>query len=178
MKKSLLFALAGLFLFTSCTKDEEDDDNTTPFPQELVLDGTRYEWGTAFMEHFSDYGVNSENLDLFLITDGINVIYDANNYPDSITGSGYILYFEMFSSDSTYMSNGTYTNDSTLTLNTYYGSSLGQVTNGEFINDNDIENGEVVVSRDGSTYTITGSGKDATNNVDFTFSYQGAITVY
>lgn len=177
MKKSILFALAGLFIFASCTKDEDDDSNT-PFPQELVLDGTRYEWGTAFMEHYSDYGNNSENLDLFLITDGVTVIYDADNYPDSITGSGYMLYFEMFSSDSTFISDGTYTYDSTLTVNTYDGAFLGQVVNGELTNDNEIVNGEVKVVRDGSTYTITGSGKNATDNTDFTFSYQGALTLY
>lgn len=177
MKKSILFALAGLFVFASCTRDDDDDSNNA-FPQEVVLDGTRYELGTTFMQHFSDIGINSENLDLNLITDGLTVHYDADNIPDSISGSGYLLYFEMFSSDSTFLSAGTYTNDTTLMVNTYSYADITHVVNGEEMGISDIINGEIKVVRNGNQYTITGSAKNADDNTDITFSYQGAIPIY
>ncbi len=180
MKKNLLIALFGsLIMFSSCKKDDDDDSNngTGNFPQELVFDGTRYEWGTAFMEYYPDYGVNSSNLDLILVTDGLTLHYDADNYPDSVSGTGFMLYFEMFSSDSTYISNGTYSYDSTLTVNTFYSAFLSPVSNGFAQKPDQLKAGEVEVSRTDNVYTITGTGKDSENK-DFTFSYQGAITRY
>jgi hypothetical protein len=175
MKKAyLLLGLSLMLAVSACKKDEDDNDDTKPFPQELVVDGTRYEWGESFMEYYPDYGVNSENLDLFMFTDGITVHYDSDNLPDSISGNGYVLYFELFSADSTYLSAGTYTADSTLAQGTYYSSFLAPVTNGELSGDEELNSATVEVVREDNVYTITGSGKDGMNR-DFSFSYQGAI---
>ena len=76
------------------------------------------------MEYYPDYGVNSNNLDLILLTDGINLNYDADNNPGTLSGRGYMLYLEMFSSDSTYISDGIYSYDNTLKVNTYYNAFL------------------------------------------------------
>lgn len=178
MKKTYLFlSMALLLAVSACKKDEDDDDSTQPFPQELVVDGTRYELGTAFMEHYPDFGVNSENLDLFMLTDGVTVYYNNDNYPDSISGNGYILYFEMFSADSTYLSAGTYVADTTYGQGTFATAFLAPITNGEVDNDEQLNSATVEVARDNNTYTITGSGKDDMNR-DFNFSYQGAIAIF
>lgn len=179
MKKQLMIALfGGLILFSACTKDEDDNnDGTTTTPSELVVDGTTYTLGSAFLEHYPDYGVNSNNLDLIMLSDGITVYYDEDNYPDSISGSGYMAYFESFSSDSTYLSNGTYTADTTLTVNTFATAWVAPVSNGEVNQTDQIMSGSFTVNRADNVYTITGSGKDH-NSKDFNFSFNGAITVF
>lgn len=179
MKKYLFLSLSLVLALSACKKEEEDDqtNGTTEFSQELVVAGTKYTLGSGFMEYYPDYGVNSENLDLFLLSDGVTIHFDSDNYPDSISGNGYLLYFEMFSADSTYLSNGTYVMDSTLTVNTFSSSSLAQVVNGEVNSFDDLNSGTVEVSRDDNVYTITGSGKDA-NNRDFSFKFKKALVIY
>jgi len=182
MFKSKLFVglLGTLLLVSACKKDDDNDgaNNSGDFPQELVLDGTRHGLGTAFMEFYPDYGVNSHNLDLILLSDGLTAHYDADNYPDSISGNGYMMYFEMFSADSTFLSAGTYSMDTTLTVNTFQGAFVAPVSNGEINGSPEqLKTGSVEVSRSNNVYTITGSGKDA-DNKDFEFSYQAAITIY
>lgn len=178
MKKYLLLSLGLVLALSSCKKEEDDDTGgTTEFSQELVLDGTKYTLGTGFMEFYPDYGVNSENLDLYFLSDGVTVHYDNDNYPDSISGNGYMLYFEMFSSDSTFLSAGTYVMDTTRTLNTFQSSALSPIVNGEATSFDGLTAATVEVSRENNVYTITGSGKDASNR-NFSFKFKKALVIY
>jgi len=177
-KKAFYALLAGSLLFTSCRKDDDDDNNdTNAFPQELVIDGTRHELGFAFMESYADFGNNSHNLDLLLLTDDLTIHYDASNYPDSVSGNGHILYFELFSTDSTFLSAGTYGFDTNYAAGTYSSAFLAPVVNGEVSDPDQLQSGTVEVVLNDNVYTITGSGKDSILG-DFNFSYQGAITIY
>jgi len=166
-------------MLSSCKKDDDDDSSNGALilPQQLVINGSTYEWGTAYMEYYPDYGVNSSNLDLILLTDGITLKYDADNNPESLSGRGYMLYLEMFSSDSTYISDGVYRHDNTLKANTYYNAFLTFVFNGVAQNTDQLEAGEFEVIYTDNLYTLSGTGTNAENK-DFSFTFQGEITRY
>ena len=166
-------------MFSSCKKDDDDDSNNGAiiFPHKLAIHGSNYNWGTAYMEYYPDYGVNSNNLDLILLTDGINLNYDADNNPGTLSGRGYMLYLEMFSSDSTYISDGIYSYDNTLKVNTYYNAFLTFVFNGVPQSTDQLKAGEFEVIYTDNVYTLSGSGTNSENK-DFSFSFQGEITRY
>lgn len=181
IKKLLILASLALVGFSSCSKDEEGD-STTPtkgeFSQELVVDGTSYELGDGFI--FS-YGQNSfhqgTNLDLNVVTSGIDVIYDATGYPDSATGSGYIFYLEMYSPDSTFISPGTYTIDtvglgSLFTISTGATFTYGTANEVEY----DFVSGSVEVSRSNNVSTFEGTFTEE-GGKEIKFSYQKNLTV-
>ena len=176
--KYFLLPLLVLFLLSSCTEDSDKDDDNTPFPQALIIDGARQEIGEAFMINYGQLSNGNVNLDLHLVTDGITVIYSGGD-PDSISGSGMILYFEAYSSDSTYLSAGTYNLDTTSTGNLFTVSiaDVYTITNGNLSQETPMQSVSFEVLRDNTVYTIAGSGK-LEDGKDFNFSYQGEIPIY
>jgi hypothetical protein len=177
MKNAFKFMALGAALMISvvaCKDDKDDDGNNggTTFSQELTLDGTKYTLGSGFIYNYGTNGGGVANFDLNLITDGITVIYDNDGEPDSVSGSGQVLYFETWSSDTTKMADGTYTID---TNSTNAGSiSIGEIitiANGEVTDFKEIVSGSLQVTVSGNEHTITGSGKTK-DGKDFSFSFK------
>ena len=179
-KKAFLLGLLGAVTFSSCTKDEEDKATAavTEFPQELLIDETRYELGDGFI---ISYGTSTDyqgtNLDLNLITSGIDVIYDANGLPDSATGAGFIMYLEMYSADSTALTAGTYTMDTTaggnlLTISdgAVFSSGMAAEIEYEFVS------GSIEVVLENGVYSLAGSFMEL-GGKEITLSYQRSIAV-
>jgi hypothetical protein len=177
-KKALLLGLLGVFTLSSCTKDEEDDTSVNEFPQELLIDGTRYDLGEGFI---FNYGTSSDyqgaNLDLNILSSGLDVIYDADGFPDSVTGSGFVMYLEMYSSDSTALTAGTYNMDTTGTGN------LLTISNGEvFSYGTAVEteyafvSGSIEVMRENGVYSLVGSFVEE-GGKEIKMSYQKSIVV-
>jgi hypothetical protein len=180
IKRLLILASMALVGFSACTKDSDDDDSTTPqqFPQELLIDGTRYELGEGFVLSYGEAPFHQgTNLDLNVVTSGISVSFDASGFPDTATGSGYIFYLEMYSPDSTFISPGTYTIDTAGSGNLFTISSGATFTYGVA---NELEygfiNGSVEVTRLNGVSTFVGTFTEQ-GGKEVKFSYQKTLAV-
>jgi len=175
-KKAFFLGLLGVFTLSSCTKEEEPQ--TQEFPQELLIDGTRYELGEGFI---LSYGTSAShqgtNLDLNVVTSGLSLVYDANGYPDSATGTGFIFYLEMYSSDSTAITAGTYTIDTTETGNLKTISAGAVFSYGTPIDtEYNFVSGNLEVVRTNGIYSFVGSFVEEGGKA-VKFSYQKSLAV-
>lgn len=180
INKLLILAFLAILGLSSCTKDSDDDDSNTPqeFPQELLIDGTRYELDEGFVLSYGQASFHQgTNLDLNVVTSGIDVVFDATGYPDSATGSGYIFYLEMYSPDSTFISPGTYTMDTAATGALFTISSGATFTYGIA---NEVEygfvNGSVEVTRSNGVSTFVGTFTEQ-GGKQIKFSYQKNLAI-
>jgi hypothetical protein len=169
---SLIFGLA--IAFTSCTKDDDEDSTTQPAAasKAMVIDGTTYPIGDAFLFSYADGNVPT-NLDLIMLSDGITVHYDEDNFPDSISGNGFISFYELFSTDSTNVTSGTYLYDTSGAALTYAFNYLGVIVNGEQTKSFDQSKTTVDITYANGEYTIAGDARN--DSASFTFNYQGAL---
>jgi hypothetical protein len=159
--KNLMKIFTGILVLSSiivsCKKDKDKDTVTNYFK----VGGTKYEVSFGTLENYgTDPGYyEGYNLDLYLITSGIDV--DANG---DWTGTGKALYFEMYSTNSAYLTSGEYTYDyisdvpPTFTFDESRYSTNWTETNENWVY---LLLGTVTVTRSGSTYTI-----DLTGGVD------------
>lgn len=182
MKSSVKFFLLGLLslsLLSSCGDDDDDNNNggsnNPPAPANFLKIGTEdFKFGSAFM---IDYGTNDDwhegrNYDLNLITDGITVIFDNDGFPDSATGSGYLVYLEFFSPDTTQMAAGIYTVDTSYQAETIGSAEVYEIINGDEGNEEYDFTGSVEVIRDGSKFRFRSSNGRGNNQVDIRFDYE------
>lgn len=100
---SLLSGLA----FTSCKKDEKKDDEPKTTANSATYDGSSFKLASSWVQNYGSVG-SANNIDLFLIGDGITITSDT-----SATGIGNVLYLEIFTSGSDFLSTGTYTYNET-----------------------------------------------------------------
>tara|TARA_R110002050_G_scaffold297447_2_gene458941 strand:+ start:360 stop:899 length:540 start_codon:yes stop_codon:yes gene_type:complete len=177
MKKIFLLASLGLFTLTSCTKEEET--GSREFPQELLIDDTRYELGEGFIV---DYGTSpsykGSNLALNVLSSGLNTGYDAAGFPDTILGTGFVFLLEMYSPDSTFLSPGVYAVDSVvsgnlLTISRGAAISIGEANPVEY----NFVKGSVEVILIDEVYTFVGSFTASGGN-EIKFSYQNKLAVF
>ncbi|MBN2215604.1 MAG: hypothetical protein JW723_15335 [Bacteroidales bacterium] len=152
-KNILAFLLLSLIFFAGCKKD----DNGSSPNNYIKYDDKTYAIDKGILENYGEWeGVY--NLDLSLVSNGINLI-ESQGEITGATGTGNIIYFEMYTTNSLQLDNGTYEYD-------YYGLEAGTFDDGWVaINydvneengdvEQDIEDGTVTVSRNGDIYEIT-----------------------
>ncbi|MBN2746062.1 MAG: hypothetical protein JXR34_04985 [Bacteroidales bacterium] len=175
----LIVALLSLsVVFVSCKKDDETDDTTTPVvTNKMVYNGTTYALSNAYVFY---YGKENEvpasyNLDLVLSSSGFVYNQDSMDF----VGTGDAIYFELFSSDSTKFSNGTYMMD-TMNFGFPMTFDYAEVLLGYNLATDagiyeEIVSGSFVVATSGSNYVFTFTGKTDSGE-DVTISYTGGIT--
>ncbi len=166
---------ALLLILTSC---KEEEGGLKLFPQELLLEGERYEIERAYLIDFFTLGPEINGLQLHLYTEGLNVVEDSLGRPVSVTGSGFRVIYDPISRNFGELSAGTYTIDTTggFRPNTFRLPFISFFSNGTELSNRRIESGEMEVIRQGDLYTITGFGRDEDRR-EFSFSYQGVIPV-
>jgi hypothetical protein len=169
---SLIFGLA--IAFTSCTKDDDEDSTTQPAAASnaMVIDGTTYPIGDAFLFSYADGNVTTP-MDLIMFSDGFTIHYDENNLPDSISGSGFVSRYLLFSTDSTNLTSGTYLNDTTQAAFTYSFNYLAVVVNGKDTKEIDQSKTTMDITYANDEYTIAGDARN--DSASYTFSYQGPL---
>jgi predicted small lipoprotein YifL len=183
MKRTLksIFALMLLVSITlSCEKKTNDPPVVIPPEKnnEMVYNGTSYALSQGFFENFGQVPENgSYNIDLVLISSGI-VLHESNGIIDSVAGSGEFFYFELFSSDSVGLTEGTYTYDPN------YPGENGTFTTASGAIDFDIENetgfefeieeGTFTVIRNEGIYEFSFNGTDDFNHL-VTLYFKGEI---
>lgn len=163
--------------FTACRKDE--DDTGQEFPQEFLYNGSRYEMSGGALMHYPSFSHTGlgENVDLLLYTKGVNLVVGQDGIPDSASGNGFILFFETFSSDSTYLPSGDYVQDTSRRAFTYTTAGIVALVNNNSDLWFDVKQADLEVVYDQGVYTLVGSGKDEAD-LNFNFSYQGPLTYY
>lgn len=160
-------------MLVSCKKK---GDKVTNY---FKVNNTTYELSNGILEN---YGTDAEsydgyNLDLSLITDGISV-----SASDVWSGSGKAIYFEMYTTSSTYLSSGEYDYDNTTSPSPTFSFDLsfyvldlvfpGTGTPVQIIS------GTVTVVKDGNTYDITLSDGENNSGDAITAHYKGTLTYF
>lgn len=182
MKKVInLFAVFSLIaVLVACSKDKDSTSSSTnnSTSNELKIGADTYVLTSGMLE---DYGTDSAyagtNFDIFLLSDGVSL--DVNG---DLQGTGYLVYFESFTTTSTGIESGTYTYDSSsLTVNTFDEGQIVKVENGNAVDGYTVTSGSYVVDNKGSdkykisgTLSAVGTTSGATT---ITFSYEGTFSV-
>lgn len=168
----------SLSLLSSCGDDDDNNNgggnNPAASANSLNIGTKDFKFGTAFL---IDYGTDDDwhegrNYDLNLITDGITMIYDNDGFPDSATGSGYLVYLQFFSPDTTQMAAGINTVDTSYQAETIGYAEVFEIINGdEGTNEYDFT-GSVEVMRGGSKLRFRSSNGKGDNSIDISFDYE------
>lgn len=174
--KSIISTVAVIFLLfigiTGCKKDKNDTKKNF-----LKVDGTEYDISKVLLTNYG--GASSVyNMELDFFSSGIT-IHEVNGIPDSISGIGHAIYFDMFSSSADKLALGDYTYNNTSQAAGSF-DYAGYVLNWNisqqppFI---EITSGNVKAIKSGAEYELSFSGTDQ-NNKTISGYYKGSLTYY
>jgi hypothetical protein len=172
--KNLLKIFPGILILclmlVSCKKDKNE------ITSYFKINDITYELSRGTLENYgTDDWYDGYNFDLTLISDGIN----GDNYYDW-TGSGKAIYFEMFSSSYTNLSDGEYEYDDvsdippTFTFD-YSDFSTNWIDTATIHTWIPLVSGVVSIVRDGDTYSITLTGGEDVYGSTVTAKYTGTL---
>ncbi len=172
MKAKFFVVLLSLLVFISCKEEEEPQANAGT---EFKVDGQDYGMREGFI---LSYGGDSNlvNLDVILLSEGLQIFYDGG-YPDSVSGTGFMLALENWTSDSTALDAGTYNLASNPALFGITHSDLAYVQNGEFLWSIPSSEMSFELSREGATYDLAGNGSTI-NGKSVSFAFDGPLPIY
>ena len=159
MKNSakLLALVAALIIALSGCSDKEDPKTKQNV---IIVDGTEFAVTQALTEEYGGDETSGYNFDLLILSSG----FDFSDYENSwVTGSGNVLYLELWSTSSTGLVTGTYTSSANFEPNTFTSSYVGiNYDTSDDTADQGYEDGtgSVSITVSGSTYTV---------NFDLTF---------
>lgn len=169
--------LATSISFVSCDKDDDDDDKKK---SQFTYENTEYDLDEGSLTYYGVWGTDSVdegyNFDIFLFSSGISFESDSTGY----IGVGNFIYFEMFSSSTTELVEGTYNFDADATYapNTFdMGDFAINFNMDTFTGDlqESIAGGTVNIEKDGSDYKITVECTDSSDKT-ITGYFEGALT--
>ncbi|QNR25387.1 hypothetical protein [Croceimicrobium hydrocarbonivorans] len=174
--KHILASLGILLMLISCRKEE--DPTESPNPWVFTYDGVEHDLKSGALIHYPSFSHSgAENVDLLLYTKGVDLIIGSEGLPNDASGNGYILYFECYSADSAYLSDGTYTLDTNIRALSIATAAINPVVNGNTDLWFEVPSTQFeVIYKDGE-FQIIGSGKDEAN-LNFDFKYKGELDWY
>lgn len=151
--KTLLFTFAVSSLFVSCSKDSVEKKNF------ITYDGVEYPLTQAFFEGYGqDQPNEGYNIDAYFFSEGVKVSGTGNEI-GTLSGSGTVIYLELFSNLEDVLEKGEYIYDENQTFlsNTFDFGLVG--LNYDVTNENGtvlgITGGKVSVKTSGTSYEIT-----------------------
>ena len=177
MKKFLLLIFP--FSLVACSGgDDNNGSNSSSQSNVFSVGGTEYQLEDGALVDFGQWGASDAvNIDLELIS----FEYDINCFnevDESSIPDGQSIYFEMWTSQGSYLSSGTYeivvpnVDDNYSPFNISYSDyALNQNDEMSYIN---IDSGTVIVERSGNNYTISWDTIDENGNV-VAGSYSGTL---
>jgi len=176
--KKVLFLVAFVVILAGCKKDSNDEETKN---NSIKYNGEEYSLSKGVLENYGKvYDMESYNMDLTLMSSGL-VIHEVDGAIDSLSGIGNILYFEIFTSKSGELDNGTYDFDAEETYEpgTFdfgtVGLNLNAVTlEGEKIL---VESGTIKINQTGDEFEITVNCKNETGKT-ITAYYKGELNYY
>lgn len=152
----LLAAFVTPLFFVSCSDDDDDNGNGHADGNHFTYDGNTYELSQGLLVYYGQWDGEGFNFDVDLYSEGIVFPDDEEEWA---SGSGYNIYFELFSPDADDLKPGTYEFDEEGTQDpfTFNWADFSIDLNfddqsGTFI---DIIGGTVEVAKSGSNYILT-----------------------
>lgn len=167
-----------LFIPTNSCKDDDNKDKDEETVNYFKVGGEYSELSKGALINFgTDDYYEGYNFDLYLVTSGI-----SDNGGDEPTGSGVMIYFELFTSSSTALASGVYNYDEesdiypvgTFDYADYCLDWSDEKEDNTYI---EFVSGKVTVSKTGDEYILNISGKDEFGNT-ITGYYKGLLTIY
>ncbi len=176
LPRPVLFLTLAFALSTGC-KEEKNDP---PPSSQMTVNGKEYTLDKGWLENYGDSttsGISHEgtNLDLLLMTSGIQLHLNSNGEIDSVSGEGYSLYFQMFSNNSTDLSTETYRYRLDGTTGTFNVGDLIPFKNGNPMQALSITEGSVHVRKENGNY-IMSANLVAEDTVIIDMNYYGKLT--
>jgi hypothetical protein len=167
----------------SCNPDKEGEEEPGVTPNHMTYNGKDYELTKGTIENYGELASGTFNNDIMIMSG--YTVHDASGEIDSLSGTGYLLYFEMFSSQGEKLDIGDYVYeaDSMGMVKTFdyaqvavnYDLSLPDGGTGSVLKD--ITAGTAKVGISGNEYEINFSGKDE-DGVAVSFYYKGSLKYY
>jgi hypothetical protein len=167
----------------SCNPDKEEGEEPGDITNHMTYNGKDYELTKGTIENYGELASGTFNNDIMIMSG--YTVHDASGEIDSLSGTGYLLYFEMFSSQGEKLDIGDYVYeaDSMGMVKTFdyaqvavnYDLSLPDGGTGSVLKD--ITAGTAKVGISGNEYEINFSGKDE-DGVAVSFYYKGSLKYY
>jgi hypothetical protein len=175
--KVLGLLLAFAIMLSGCKKDNNNEVSSNS----IKYDGQEYALSTGYLEYYGKVtGKPSYNMDLTIISSGLKV-HELNGEIDSVSGIGNVLYFEVFTSDSSYLDSRTYNFDPQATHeagtfdNGIAGLNLNVVTfEGEYF---PFVSGSFKINKTGDEYEVSVNCKNGTGKT-VTGYFKGPLKYY
>ena len=174
--KKLLFVLGmfAIFSFISCSKDDDNDSKSTN--SYFTYSGQKYALSKGYLVYYCQESSSVYCHELTICSSGITAT--STNF----MGIGDYVCLDIYTSSKTELPVGTYHFSSTITQAGYvaYGEIDMGVNIQEFGEDDNyvpFASGTMTVSKSGSVYTITVTGKDENSNEIYA-TYTGSLTYY
>lgn len=164
--KIALILLGFGLVFSSCSKDDDEGSGSFTYKDK------KYTLSQGTIEAYGYWDAGVYNLDLYL--------YSSDFDLEDRTGTGEYLYFNMFSNKNTDLTAGTYTYDylSEVPFTFDYGKAYLDFNmnsySGTVVS---MYDGDVTISKSGSTYTINIDCEDASGE-KIVGTYKGSIDYY
>lgn len=167
--------VAFLLFFASCKKDSPTQEKST---NSLKVDGIEYEISKGILMNYGGDGTKF-NIELDLFSSGI-IVHELLGLPDSVSGAGHGIVFNIYSSSSDKLTLGEYSynksNQSGSFDDAYYvlNWDIAQQPTIDLIQ---INIGTIKVIKSGLEYELSFTGTDASNKVISVY-YKGSLKYY
>ncbi|NRD19015.1 hypothetical protein HNV08_03065 [Winogradskyella eckloniae] len=166
----LVFTLSAMSF--SCGSD--DDGGSSNSNGVLIYGDTEYQLKAGIIEDYGEYYDGLYNFDISLATSEI-IESDGVPVPEDNIFSG--VYFELFTSNSSDLAEGTYAFGDNVEVNSYTYANLFIDSSIENNNAISINSGTFTVLENGSTYEFSFQGTSS-DGTSFSGSYTGSLQSY
>jgi hypothetical protein len=175
--KAIWVLMAFAIMPNGCKKDSKNEDRNNG----INYQGQEYALSKGYLEYYGKVsGKESYNMDLSIVSSGLSV-HETNGEIDSVYGIGNVLYFEIFTSDSSFLDSRTYTFDPQKTYepgtfdNGVVGLNLNLATfEGDYF---PVVSGTVKINKNGDEYEVSVDCKNGTGKT-ITGYYKGTLNYY
>ena len=177
--KKIIFYLAIItmlcFAVEGCKKDSKNDGTTENY---IRVDGVDYPISKGFLVN---YGANNSvyHMELVLLSSGLT-IHEHMSVPDSASGTGHVITYELSSSTGDKLALGNYVYNKSEVAGTFYYADYflnWNSTLNPYIDFIEITSGNINMINNVAEYELTFSGKDS-NNKTISGYYKGPLTYY
>jgi len=171
-----------LVLFgVSCSDSSSSSTDAPADGNSFQYDGSTFELGAGFLIDYGAWTENSFNFDLILLGEGMQ--FDFDN--DTGSGTGPVLYFELFSESESTLASGRYTfNEDWETYGQAGTFSFAWMVENLDLSDDDqdiepnfFSGGTMDVERNGSNFVITFSGTMESEN-EISGAFSGTLEIF
>lgn len=173
-----MFFVAVVLLLSAAGQKADKQPYQSEFNNELSYADEKASLKEGLLVYTPNYDTTGLNeMEVLLYTEGVNIFDDEEGFPDSINGDGFMLYFALYTLDSTHLSPGEY---SLQELRQNFGisdASIAIVSNADIESEMEMYSCEFELEIEEGVYTLVGKAKDKEGE-KVKFQYQGRLRYY